>query len=62
MNYMFKKEINYNYEDPVRLKVRVTWKKTFHDNMNQKKVGIVIIISNKAHLLCLEKKILSNKE
>lgn len=46
---MFKNEINYNYKDPVKLKVRAAWKKVCCDNMNQKKVGVVLLISDIRH-------------
>ena len=43
---MLSKEIHFRHRDTYRLKVR-EWKKIFHENGNQKKAGVAILISDK---------------
>ena len=42
----YKKETHFRSRDTYRLKVR-GWKKVFHANVNQKKAGVAIFISDK---------------
>ena len=44
--YMLLQEIHFRSRDTERLKIR-GWKKIFHANGNQKKAGVVILISDK---------------
>ena len=44
--YMLPTETHFRPRDTYRLKVR-GWKKVFHANGNQKKAGVVILISDK---------------
>lgn len=41
-------ETHVKYKDAYRLKVN-GWKKTYHSNTNQRKAGIVVLISDRAN-------------
>ena len=52
-------ETHFNYKDTYRLKVN-GWKKIYHTNTNQKKAGIIILISDRANFKAMN--IIKDKE